>query len=47
MLNQRAAGRSLARQQGRELTVGTGDAVFIDPGGGAMTPTEGRRPRPG
>jgi AraC-like DNA-binding protein len=30
------AGRSLARQQGRELTVGAGDAVFIDPGGGTF-----------
>ena len=30
------SGRSLARQQGRELTVGAGDAVFIDPGGGAF-----------
>jgi AraC-like DNA-binding protein len=32
-----AAGDSLARQQRREITIGTGDAVVIDPGGGAFT----------
>jgi len=37
------AGWSLARQQGRELTVGAGDAVLIDPGGGAF---EVVRPEP-
>jgi AraC-like DNA-binding protein len=32
-----AAGDSLARQQRREIAIGAGDAVVIDPGGGAFT----------
>ena len=31
------AGDSLARQQRREIAIGAGDAVVIDPGGGAFT----------
>jgi AraC-like DNA-binding protein len=31
------AGDSLARQQRREISIGPGDAVVIDPGGGAFT----------
>jgi hypothetical protein len=32
-----AAGDSVARQQRREVGIGAGDAVVIDPGGGAFT----------